>query len=310
MNFILTLVASDNGADLNAGHVKEAGKIIYHYNIDISGKINWLDKGKALDVLISGETQSALSAHLRDYFSKDKVDFFITPAKNRQKKLLLADMDSTIASSETLDELADFAGIKDKIAEITALAMEGKLDFHDALRERVGLLKDLPIKALEQTLEKTKLNPGAEILASTMRAHGATCVLVSGGFTFFTSAIARVCDFEFHHGNTLDIENGKLTGFVKDPILDKFSKLNFLNNYVQDLGIDLEDCLTIGDGANDIPMLKAAGLGIGYHPKQAVLNEVHNAIIHGDLTAALYAQGYSEDNFKNNFKKNNANNHG
>ncbi|MCB1680385.1 MAG: phosphoserine phosphatase SerB [Rhodospirillales bacterium] len=298
MTHVLTLVASQGNPQVSDSHFREAAKILAHYNVEQDGKRLWLDKGKAGEISIYGGPQSALIAHLRDFFAKDKIDFFITAANNRQKKLLLADMDSTIASTETLDELADYAGIKDKIAAITAQAMEGKLDFKAALRERVGLLKDLPVKALKETLEKTTLNPGAESFAPTMKAQGATCVLVSGGFTFFTEAIAARSGFEVHHGNILEIDNEKLTGQVREPILDKFAKVDFLERHMQEKNLKPEDCLTIGDGANDVPMLKKAGLGIGYHPKKTVLEEVHNAIIYGDLTAALYAQGYSSKYFK------------
>ncbi|MCB1783715.1 MAG: phosphoserine phosphatase SerB [Alphaproteobacteria bacterium] len=297
MSHILTLVASQNGAPLSDKHFKEIGKILEVYNLSFTSKPLWLNKNIAAQASISGGSQSALTAHLRDALQTDKIDVFITPEENRRKKLLLADMDSTIASTETLDELAAYAGIKDEIAAITAQAMEGKLDFHEALKKRVGLLKDLPASALEETLEQTTLNPGAEIFVQTMRAQGATCVLVSGGFTFFTSEIANRAGFEFHHGNILGIEDGKLTGTVKEPILDKFAKVNFLESYMQDLGLETDDALTIGDGANDIPMLKMAGLGIGYRPKHAVAEEISNTILYGDLTAALYAQGYSIKEF-------------
>lgn len=298
MTHVLTLVASQGNPALTDRHFKEAVSLLSHYNIAPTGKLHWLDKGKAGEMTVSDGPQSALMAHIREVFATDRIDVFLTKAKHRQKKLLLADMDSTIAATETLDELAAFAGIKDQIAAITAKAMEGKLDFHAALRERVGLLQNLPVSALHETLEQTPLNPGAETFAPTMHAQGATCVLVSGGFTFFTEAIAQKSGFAFHHGNILEIAEEKLTGKVREPILDKFAKVNFLEDYMKRLGLGPEDCLTIGDGANDIPMLKKAGLGIGYHPKNAVLEEVHNAILYGDLTAALYAQGYSSKYFK------------
>lgn len=297
MSFILTLVASSTTAPLTEKHFKTLAPVLDAYNIEITSKPQWLSKNIAAQVSISQNSQSALVQHLREELKQERIDFFITPEQHRRKKLLLADMDSTIAATETLDELAAYAGIKEQIAAITAKAMEGKLDFHAALKERVGLLKDLPSSALEETLEQTALNPGAEIFAQTMRDQGTTCVLVSGGFTFFTSEIAKRAGFEFHHGNILDIENGKLTGKVKEPILDKYAKVDFLKSYIQDLGITPEETMTIGDGANDIPMLKMAGLGIGYRPKQTVADEIHNTILYGDLTAALYAQGYASKEF-------------
>ncbi|MCD8498220.1 MAG: phosphoserine phosphatase SerB [Alphaproteobacteria bacterium] len=204
---------------------------------------------------------------------------------------MLADMDSTIIAEETLDELAAYAGIKDQIAAITARAMNGELDFHAALRERVSLLQGLEEHALAETLERMKVNDGAPEFIAAMRKSGATCVLVSGGFTFFTGAVADKVGFHNHHGNTLLIEGGKLTGGVGEPILDKDSKLAYLKDYAGKLGISLAETLTIGDGANDLPMLKAAGLGIGYYPKKAVADEVDSVIQYGDFTAALYAQG-------------------
>lgn len=297
MSKILTLVASKSEHPVTANHFQDVSKIFEHYNLALSGDMTWLAEGKAADMRLDGQVAYPIIAHLRDYFSTSKIDFFITEAQNRRKKLLLADMDSTIVSSETLDELAQYAGIKDKIAAITARAMNGELDFHDALRERVGLLQGLPVTALMATLEETHLNLGAKVFVRTMRAHGATCVLVSGGFTFFTQKIADQCGFAFNHGNNLEIEHDKLTGQVIPPILDKFSKVEFLEFYMKDLGLEAKDCLCIGDGANDVPMLHAAGLGIGYHPKPAVAEVVKNTILYGDLSAALYAQGYKKSEF-------------
>ncbi|MGH1404761.1 MAG: phosphoserine phosphatase SerB [Alphaproteobacteria bacterium] len=297
MTHVLTLVASLPHKPVTEKHFQKIVKIIDFYNLKFTSKVAWLDKDKAGEVGLSGSAQSALTKHLRETLEDDKIDFFITKNQNRQKKLLLADMDSTIASTETLDELAEYAGIKDKIAEITARAMNGELDFHDALRERVGLLKGLKRTALDATLQETTLNPGAETFVQTMRKNGAACVLVSGGFTFFTNAIAQQCGFNFNHGNRLEIENDMLTGNVIPPILDKFAKVEFLEHYLKDLNLKTEDCLTIGDGANDLPMLKMAELGIGYHPKETVKAEMGNCILYGDLTTALYAQGIPSKNF-------------
>ncbi len=299
MSYILTLVASSDNLPLTDKHFSIIANIIEHYNLKFQSKIIWLDKAKAAQVSISGGAQSALVAHLRETLEKDRIDFFVTKNEKRQKKLLLADMDSTITTSETLDDLADYAGIKDKVSEITARAMNGGLDFHDALRERVGLLKGLKTTALAATLAETDLSAGAETFVQTMRKTGAACVLVSGGFTFFTEEIAARCGFGFNHGNRLEIQGDELTGGVIDPILDKYSKLEFLEKYMNDFNFSKDDCLTIGDGANDLPMLKAAGLGIGYRPKEVVKGEVTNCILYGDLTAALYAQGLSSDNFCN-----------
>ncbi|MFP4313921.1 MAG: phosphoserine phosphatase SerB [Alphaproteobacteria bacterium] len=293
MSSILTLVASDPKAHpLTKKHFKEIGTISGFYNIDVTGSPDWLAKHKAADIIVSDKPQKALIEHLRDFLKDDQIDLFVTKPGKRRKKLLLADMDSTIVSSETLDELAAYAGLKDKIAEITRRAMEGKIDFHAALRERVGLLKGLDATKLQETLQETQVNPGAHKLVEMMRANNAGSILVSGGFTFFTGAIAKEVGFEFHHGNVLEIEGGVLTGTVKEPIQDKNSKLAYLRQYCEDMGLEAEDVLAIGDGANDIPMLKAAGLGIGYYPKPAVADAIDNIILYGDLSACLYAQGY------------------
>ena len=293
MSAILTFVAADvDSQPLKDKHLKKAEKIAKPYGLEFTVKPVWLEESKAADVIVDTRPGPAILNDLRKELDQYKIDIFVSNPGNRIKKLLLADMDSTIVAEETLDELAAFAGLKDKVAEITARAMNGEIDFHGAIRERVALLKGLATQALEDTLAETIVNPGAKTLVATMKAHGATCVLVSGGFTFFTGAIAEKVGFDNHHGNTLGIEGGVLTGLVIEPILDKFAKVSFLEEYMKDLVLIEDDCMTIGDGANDIPMLKRAGLGVGYKPKPAVAQEVENIIVHGDLSAALYAQGY------------------
>ncbi|MBI1300218.1 MAG: phosphoserine phosphatase SerB [Alphaproteobacteria bacterium] len=299
MTHVLTLVASQDGQKLTDKHFKDIADILSFYNIKYISRVVWLDKNIAGEVSLSGGCQSSIALHLRETLVEDKIDFFITENEKRQKKLLLADMDSTIVKGETLDDLSDHIGIKDEISKITAMAMNGKVDFEEALKARVQFLKDLEESALDETFEKLELNPGAETFIKTMVQNGAKCVLVSGGFTFFTEKVAELCGFHHHHGNVLEIKDGVMTGKVLEPILDKNAKLHHLENYARDLTLDLDlgECLTIGDGANDLPMLKAAGLGIGYHPKSAVQSEIHNCILYGDLTAALYAQGIAKKHF-------------
>lgn len=297
MSYVLTLVSSHPDKPLSDRHIKDAVEIISEYDISQTCEPVWLSLDKAVDIGITEKPSAQLTAHFLDLFAKYEIDFFMTNADRRAKKLLVADMDSTIVSGETLDDLAEFAGIKDKVAAITQLAMEGKLDFRSALKERVGLLKGLSEEALTKTLVRIVINPGAKTLIKTMKKHGAKCVLVSGGFTYFTSAIGDRVGFDHNHGNELEIDRGKLTGKVFDPVLDKFAKVDFLKKYCTKLKIKEDDALTIGDGANDIPMLKAAGLGIGFHPKGTVKTQIDNLILYGDLTAALYAQGYSDQHF-------------
>jgi len=290
---ILTLVSTNKIIDL--------APISQLINDTIISDWTWLSPDKAVECEIKQTNQSdtfQIIKTLRPTLDSLKIDVLITPAQNRRKKLLLADMDSTIVAEETLDELAAHAGLKDKIAAITTRAMNGELDFHTALRKRIALLKDLPITALEKTLQHTTLNPGAKTFIQTMKHHNATCILISGGFTYFTNAIAQQCGFDKNYGNILDIKENRLTGITLDPILDKGSKLRQLEQETATLNITKADTITIGDGANDLPMLLAAqnngGLGIGYRAKPAVAAQLINNIHHNTLTTALYAQGYTD----------------
>lgn len=284
--FILTLIAANN--DLDESQFNIVG--------DYLGT-TWLAENKAAQIKLAHQPNMAAVNYIRAQLAPRKIDVIVTPADRQRKKLLLADMDSTIVTSETLDDISAFAGLKEQVAAITTRAMNGELDFHAALYERVALLKDLPEETLDKTYAETQLTSGAQTFLATMKAHGATCVLVSGGFTFFTEKIAEKCNFHAHHGNTLEIENGKLTGRVAEPVLDKTAKLVFLHRYCEQLDIAPEDALTIGDGANDLPMLQAAGLGLGFHARPAVAEQLTNNIVYNDLTAALYAQGYAEKEF-------------
>ena len=288
MTYILTLVAKHTLSSTHFDGIEAK-----------ASKIEWLAKDKAAQVELTETLQVTDVQKLRTSLDSREVDIFCTPAENRRKKLLIADMDSTIVTSETLDDLADEAGIKDKVANITERAMRGEIDFFNALRERVGLLKGLPTTALTRTLEHTEISPGAKTLLQTMNHHGAFCALVSGGFTFFTENIAAQLSFDAHHGNILDIENDKLTGQVIDPILDKNTKLELLQHYVEQQKLQIDDTLSIGDGANGLMMLEAAGLGIGYQLKPLLEERLINCIRHTDLTSVLYAQGYQQAELKN-----------
>jgi phosphoserine phosphatase len=216
----------------------------------------------------------------------------------RKKRLLVADMDSTIIGCECLDELADFAGVKDKVAAITERAMRGELEFEAALRERVAMIKGLPLTVLERCFaERVALNPGARTLVRTMAADGARCVLVSGGFTFFAAKVAEAAGFHEARANWLKVEDGALAGEVGEPILGREAKLQALREDSAALGIDLSQTLALGDGANDLAMIEAAGLGVAYRAKPLVAAQADARVDRCDLTAVLYFQGYREDEF-------------
>jgi len=210
-------------------------------------------------------------------------------------------MDSTIVGCECIDELADQVGLKPKVAAITERAMRGELDFPSALRARVALLRGLRLEALARVYaERVRLNPGARALTATMRAHGAHTLLVSGGFTYFTQRVADDAGFEGNQGNRLLDDGQTLTGKVAEPILGREAKLAALEGSVARLGLTLADALAVGDGANDLEMIKRAGLGVAYHAKPVVAAEARASIVHGDLTLLLYLQGYRQDEIRKN----------
>jgi phosphoserine phosphatase len=222
----------------------------------------------------------------------------LAAARFGRKRLLISDMDSTIIGQECIDEIADAVGLKAKISEITERAMRGELDFEAALTERVAMLKGLPLGALARTLEeRITLNPGARTLIATMKAHGARTLLVSGGFTYFTSRVAELAGFESHQGNTLIDDGATLTGEVGRPILGREAKRTALLEAAAALGASAEETLAMGDGANDLDMIRASGLGVAYRAKPVVAAEAAGSIRHTDLTAALFFQGYKASEF-------------
>jgi len=254
-----------------------------------------LAKGRAFEIGFDGDFARVRDA-ARGFNVGRGFDINVVPAENRRKRLLIADMDSTIIGCECLDELADMAGLKPQIAAITERAMKGEIEFEAALRQRVAMLKGLPLAALERTYhERVRLNPGAKELVATMKAHGARTLLVSGGFTYFTSRVAKEAGFDEHQANIL-LDDGKvLTGEVAEPILGRAAKLAALEYDVKKLGIDFADTLAVGDGANDLAMIARAGLGVAYHAKPIVAEAAAARIDHSDLTALLYLQGYRDD---------------
>ncbi|HEY5410482.1 MAG TPA: phosphoserine phosphatase SerB [Caulobacteraceae bacterium] len=226
------------------------------------------------------------------------LDICVQPWEGRRKRLLVADMDSTIIGCECLDELADFAGVKTQVAAITERAMRGELEFEAALRERVAMIRGLPLTDLERCFqERVRLNPGARTLVRTMAAHGARCVLVSGGFTFFTAKVAELAGFHAAKANWLKVEGEALTGEVGEPILGREAKLQTLIEEAAGLGVGADQALAVGDGANDLAMIEAAGLGVAYRAKPLVAERAAARVDRADLTAVLHFQGYGEDEF-------------
>lgn len=251
----------------------------------------WLDEGDACDLPFAGLTAEEARAALEGL--RTGVDVIVQPTEGRAKRLLLADMDSTMITIECIDELADYAGIKGQVAEITERAMRGELDFEGALDARVKLLAGLDAGVIDRCREeRVKLMPGARTLVQTMRAAGARAVLVSGGFTAFTDAVAAAIGFHRAVANVLDIEDGRLAGTVQRPIVGAETKRQTLLAEAGALGISASAVLAVGDGANDIPMIREAGLGVAYHAKPATAAAAGARIDHGDLTALLWAQGY------------------
>ena len=226
------------------------------------------------------------------------VDVNRVPFANRRKKLLIADMDSTMIPVECIDEVADFAGVREQVVAITEPAMRGEMSFTEALHRRVELMAGLPESKLQEVFDqRVSLNPGARKAVQTMRANGAYCALVSGGFTFFTERVANLAGFNENQANTLLIEGGKLTGKVSEPVLGRQAKIEALEEITARLGITPKDALAVGDGANDLGMIGVAGLGVAYHAKPIVAKAADAAINHGDLTALLYLQGYRDTDF-------------
>jgi phosphoserine phosphatase len=293
MTHCLTLIAADRLDDNTLSLLRQT---LAAEGAALDG-VDWLAPGRVADVGFAGLGAARVSALAREFFAGYAVDLVAQARSCRRKKLLVADMDSTMVVGETLDDLAAFAGLKEHIAAITRRAMNGEVDFKAALRERVALLKGLDESALARTDAGVELMPGARTLVATMRGHGAFTVLVSGGFDYFTSRVKIRCGFDAERANTLEIEGGKLSGTVREPILDRDSKLGFLRSFAAERGLAPHETMAVGDGANDLAMIKEAGLGVAYHAKPVVAGEAGFRVDHNDLTALLFAQGYRQEQF-------------
>jgi len=288
MTKVLTLISNPQNPSLNDNIKDKYCKMLN------SSKSRWLNEAVAVDIFFDGE----IAQETLENLSAEAFDYAVQEIASRRKKLLLADMDSTIIQCECIDELADFLGIKEKVSHITEAAMRGEIDFKGALRERVTLLKGLKVSDLGKVFdERVKLTSGAVTLVKTMNANGAKTVLVSGGFTYFTGRVSAITGFQVNRANILLQENGELTGEVGDPIVDSDTKINTLREYQSKLAIKDHEIIAVGDGANDIPMLVGAGMGVGYHAFPTAAEAADIAIQHSDLTALLYLQGYSISDF-------------
>lgn len=258
--------------------------------------LKWLAHGEAAEFLV--ETVPSNHWDVWQGLQGQAIDLIVTPVENRRKKMLLADMDSTMIQQECIDELADVAGVGARVKEITAKAMNGELDFEGALTERVALLTDLPESVIQDVIDtRITFMPGAKPLLATMKRDGAYCALVSGGFTAFTGHVADVLGFDESRANILLIENGKLTGKPSLPILGREAKVQALKEITTRLNLSHDDVMAVGDGANDLGMLTLAGAGVALHAKPSVAAQCDLRINHGDLTALLYIQGYSKPEF-------------
>jgi len=254
----------------------------------------------AVDILFTpdGADDKGVTERLRSALRDFPIDVVVQPLASRRKRLFVVDMDSTMIGQECIDELADYVGLKAHVAASPERAMRGEVEFEPALRERVALLKGLPVSIVDEVIAKRiTITPGGRMLVATMRANGGYTCLVSGGFTLFTSCVAAMAGFDEHRGNTLMVEDGKLTGRVAEPVLGREAKLSTLIELRERLGLSPRDTLAAGDGANDLAMLEAAGLGVAYRAKPKVAAAAHARIDHGDLTALLYLQGYSRAEF-------------
>ena len=289
---VATLIADPSTEPLSEATVDRAAQALNGIE-----RRRWLDEGVAADLVFTGDLKAKRAA-LESAVSGDAIDVIVQPLAHRRKRLLIADMDSTLIGQECVDELAARVGVGDRVAAITERAMRGEVAFAPALRERVALLQGLPETVIQDVLkDRITLSRGARTLVQTMRANGAYVAIVSGGFRQFTGAIRERLGADEDRANVLMIEDGRLTGQVMEPILGQDAKLHALKEIAAAMGLALDDTLAVGDGANDLPMLQAAGLGIAYRAKPKVAAGADARVEHTDLSALLYAQGFARKDF-------------
>ena len=288
MKNTLVLLSNPARPTLDSGIVQAAIEILRAGGAKV-GTPDWLAPDVACDIPFEGRALPSLGM--------TGIDAVFVAGEGRRKKLLVADMESTMIENEMLDELADFLDLRERIAAITARAMNGEIDFAAALQERVGLLKGLPVSKLDEAARSIRYTPGGATLVATMKKHGAHCALVSGGFTYFTALVQKALGFDSSAANVLQHDGVVLSGTVEPPILGKEAKLATLRHLSSSRGFATADAVTVGDGANDVPMLKEAGLGVAFHAKPAVAAEVAAGLDHCDLTGLLYLQGYRRSEF-------------
>lgn len=296
MNKVLTVIGASGSSILDAAAVKAIRTALTRTGAKL-GATDWLDPETACDIPFSSMTLETAEATVRAALAGAPLDFAAQSTKGRRKKLLVADMESTIIGQELIDELADVAGIGSRVAGITARSMAGELDFSASLKERAALLMGLPIATLDVVRARITLNPGARTLVQTMRAAGAYTALVSGGFTYFAETVQESCGFDESRANRLEIENDELSGQVAQPILDRDAKRVALNELAAQQNLPISATLAVGDGANDLAMVTAAGLGVAFYAKPVLRRAARVHVDHGDLTALLFLQGYRRSAF-------------
>ena len=293
-SYVLTLIGNMASMPLESVHIERV-----YQRLATTGETDWLAEREACDLFIDSPLSAVgIAERARDALSGTAIDTVCTSIEGRRRKLLISDMDSTVIDQECIDELGDALGVGSQIREITAAVVNGDISFSDALRKRLALMIGMDRRLLKSVYEeRISLKAGARTLVQTMCHHGAFCILVSGGFSFFTRRIAERIGFHDHQGNQLVFEDEKLTGQVREPILGRSAKLNTLMRLCAEKALEPSDVLAVGDGANDIKMIEAAGLGVAFHGSDSLRERANARIDHGDLTALLYIQGFRKSEF-------------